>query len=81
MDFLAFLDDQDRLDIVVWSEKREYQDIPAPEALQVLTDPQELSVSRDTVVIQDSPVLQGSQEERENRENPDFQDLRRTSAI
>lgn len=42
VDFLAFLDDLDRLDIVVWSERREYQDIPAPEALQVLTDLQEL---------------------------------------
>lgn len=76
--FPAALDDRDRLDIAVWSERKEYQDIRAQEARQVLTDPQAFQDSRDTAAIQDSQVLQGSPEERVNRENQGFQDLQLT---
>lgn len=81
MDFLAALDDRDRLDIVDWSERREYRDTQAEEALQVLTDLQALQVFRDTVAPQASQEVQESPEERESRENLDFQDLRLTSRI
>lgn len=74
-DILAALDARARSDIAVWSERKEYQDIQAREAHQVLTDPQARQVSRDTVATQVSQVHQDSPEERESRENPDSQDL------